>query len=86
MSDANAYFLGSYTINLFAGLIAAVGLAVAAGLWPRHSLLIYVLVLPILTAVAIWLYPVSRLAWLAVDLVLRPARPADFTGNATESP
>jgi len=75
------YFLGSYTINLFWSLMAAVGIAVAAALLPGWSLLIYGLVLPVLTALTIWLYPVSRLMWLAVDLLLRPMRPGDFEPN-----
>ena len=79
------YFLGSYTINLFVALVAAAAIAVAAVWLPGRGLLIYGLVLPILTALTIGFYPVSRLLWLAVDLVLRPARPSDFAEPSTES-
>lgn len=80
------YFLGSYTLNLFFALIAAAAIAVAAVLLPGRGALIYLLVLPVLTAITIWLHPVSRLAWLALDLLLRPARPGDFTEDAAEAP
>jgi hypothetical protein len=32
------------------------------------------------------LYPFSRQAWLAIDLILRPAEPTDFSTPQSESP
>lgn len=70
------YFLGSYTINLTWALFATAGLAVAAIAIPVRPLLILCVGLPALAALAIWLHPVSRLVWLAIDLQVRPSGPA----------
>lgn len=72
------YFLGSYTLNLLWSLVAALGLAVVAAAFPIPPALVYGAGIPMIAALAIWLYPTSRLVWLAADLQFRPATPRDF--------
>ena len=80
------YFLGAYTINLLWALLAATAVAVAAVVFPVSPLLIYGLGIPAIAALAVWLYPRSRLVWLAVDLQFRPATARDFEASpASES-
>ena len=77
------YFLGAYSINLMFALTAAVGLAVAAILYALPIWWVYGAGLPVLGALTLGLYPVSRLLWLALDLRFRPAIERDFEGSAT---
>lgn len=76
------YFLGAYAINLMWALTLAVGLAISAVLFPVPQLLLYVLGLPVLAALVIAAYPISRLVWLGVDLQFRPAVPKDFAADS----
>lgn len=72
------YFLGAYSINLMFALAGAIGLAVAANLFPLSSWAIYGVGLVVLAALVLVLYAVSRLLWLAIDLQFRPASDRDF--------
>lgn len=79
--DEPGYWIGSYTINLFAteGVFA---LALAAGLllsWPGvpwTALIVGCAGLAIV--VPVLLFPYSKLLYLAVDLAFRPPEPADL--------
>lgn len=79
------YYLGGMFFNiLLAELIFAVGLAVVvAVLWPNvpwdgieYSLLGAMIVVPVV------LYPISRLLWLALDLLLRPPDETEMAWHA----
>ncbi len=79
------YFLGAIVFNMaFAeGLFAAGLLAV---LWwtfphPPWSALYWGGIAGMILA-PIGFYPLSKLCWLAFDLIFRPPRPEDFTGPA----
>jgi hypothetical protein len=75
------YFLGAYAINLMWALTLAIGLAVAAAFLPVAPVVVYALGLPVLAALVIGAYPLSRLMWLAVDLQFRPATPEELTSR-----
>jgi uncharacterized protein (DUF983 family) len=75
------FFIGAYTINLIVAelIVFFGGLAVLVASWPdvpwtglMWGLALAMVVGPIL------LYPVSRQLWLAVDLIFRPAEPAEY--------
>jgi uncharacterized protein (DUF983 family) len=75
------YWIGALLFNLVAaeGLFAAGVLAVLLLTWPAPpwdalywGSIVGMAVLPIVT------YPITKLAWLAFDLVFRPAHPGDF--------
>lgn len=75
------YFLGAYTVNLFAvEALLALGFLVAMLLtWPTppwDALEYGGLVLSVLGAV--FCYPFAKTTWLAVDLMFRPQRREDF--------
>ena len=76
------YFLGGMVFNIaLAEGVFAIGLIVTLVVtWPRvpWSLLQYGAPAAMVLAPII-LYPFSRLAWLAFDLMLRPAVPNDFS-------
>src|SRR5205085_4158918 len=62
------FFLGSYTIALFAVLLIASALAVPAILWPAlPRWIIYVFGIAAIVVFAVWFRPVARLLWLTVD-------------------
>ena len=73
------YFLGGYTINLFAALLLAVVVAVLAIShpdWPRFAL--YGAAIAAIVGFTLWFYPISRLLWLAFDLAFRGRSSRDF--------
>jgi uncharacterized protein (DUF983 family) len=80
------FFIGAYTINLVVAelLVLIVGLAVLIGTWPTvpWTILTYGLV-ALMVAAPIMLYPLSRQAWLACDLIFRPAEVDDFSMEST---
>jgi hypothetical protein len=73
------FFLGAYTLSLFATLILVVGLAAANARWPvvRPPLRDLLLVIAV-SAFAVGFYPFGKLLWLAVDLQFRPPLERDF--------
>lgn len=75
------YFIGAYLVNLIVAELAVVaGLLLGISLtWPdvpwdtlKWLLLPFVVIAPLIT------YPFSKSLWLAIDLIYRPAEPADF--------
>ena len=83
------FFIGAYTINLIVAelLVVFLGLVVMILTWPAvpwdglmYGLAALMIVAPVV------LYPFSRQAWLAIDLILRPAEPTDFSTSVTQSP
>jgi uncharacterized protein (DUF983 family) len=75
------YFLGAIVFNMaFAeGLFAAGLLAVLLATWPEPPWdAIYYGGIAAMVLTPIALYPVSKLCWLAFDLLFRPPRPEDF--------
>lgn len=75
------YFIGAYLVNLIAAeLLLAFGLLVVLlATWPtppwdaiQYGGVALMIVLPLVT------YPFTELFWLAVDLVFRPASPAEM--------
>lgn len=74
----NDYFLGAYTLNLFASLLV-VTLIAAAGLWWRPAPPWGgVLVSALIVIAALGFYPLTKLFWLAIDLQFRPPITRDF--------
>jgi uncharacterized protein (DUF983 family) len=75
------FFIGAYTINLIVAelLVFFGGLGYLLWSWPDvpWTGLMWGLAL-LMVAAPIVLYPFSRQAWLAFDLVFQPAEPADF--------
>ena len=79
--EEHDYWLGAYTLNfLVTETVFGVGLLLAlVATWPDPPwtlLLVGGGVLMVL--VPIVFYPVSKVLWLALDLVFRPAQPDDF--------
>lgn len=75
------FFLGAYTLN-FIGvelLLAAFLLLAVVVTWPDipWTGLLWVGA-PLMVLAPIVFYPVTRLVWLAIDLVMRPPGPMDF--------
>ena len=75
------YFLGSLTLNLLlsesavaAGIVVA--LALGAGRWPFWELEAGGVALAMAAPIFAW--PWTRVLWLAVDLMFRPATPDEF--------
>jgi uncharacterized protein (DUF983 family) len=75
------YFIGAYLVNLIVAELAVVaGLLLGMFLtWPdvpwrtlKWVLLPFVVITPLIT------HPFSKSLWLAIDLIYRPAEPADF--------
>jgi uncharacterized protein (DUF983 family) len=75
------YFLGAIVFNMaFAEALFALGLAVVlVWSWPHPpwDALYYVGIAGMIAA-PIFIYPFSKLCWLAFDLTFRPPRPEDF--------
>ena len=79
--EEHDYWLGAYTLNfLVTETVFGVGVLLALlATWPDPPwtlLLVGGGVLMVL--VPIVFYPVSKVLWLALDLVFRPAQPDDF--------
>jgi hypothetical protein len=78
--DEPGYWIGSYTVNLFATEGAFAG-ALGAGLWltwpdvPWTALTIVCAALAVLVPVLV--FPHSKLLYLAIDLAFRPPEPSD---------
>jgi uncharacterized protein (DUF983 family) len=73
------FFLGAYTINLLLALFGAVGVVLVSVRFPGlPPVALYGGGAIGIIALALWLYPVSKLVWLAVDLQFRPAAERDF--------
>jgi len=85
--EADDYFLGGMFFNIvLAEIIFALALLVVViVMWPNvpwagveYSLIVAMIAAPIV------LYPVSRLMWLALDLLLRPPDEAEMAWHASE--
>lgn len=85
--EADDYFLGGMFVNIMLAevLFAVVLLVVVILMWPNvpwagveYSLIIAMIAAPIV------LYPVSRLMWLALDVLLRPPDAAEMAWHASE--
>jgi uncharacterized protein (DUF983 family) len=75
----NDFFLGAYTINLFATLIVGIVVALANVRWnSAPPALRYAISVLAITGFAAWFYPVSKLVWLVVDIQFRPPAEKDF--------
>ncbi|CAN5845690.1 hypothetical protein BH23GEM9_BH23GEM9_04280 [soil metagenome] len=78
------FFIGAYTINLIAAelIVFFLGVAVLLARWPDvpWSLLMWGLMVLMVVAPVV-LYPFSRQLWLGLDLLFRPAEPADFSSD-----
>lgn len=76
------FFLGGYTVSLFATLIFVVLLAAAHARWPvLRPPLRDLLLIGAITGFAVWFYPLGKLLWLAVDLQFRPPLERDFDAD-----
>ena len=81
----NDFFLGSYTLNLFATLFVAVMIALAIAFAPQVPAAVrYGVGLAGIAAFAVWFYPVSKMLWLVVDLQFRPAIEKDFSKEPSD--
>ena len=85
--EADDYFLGGMFFNIVLAevVFALVLLVVVVIMWPNvpwagveYSLIVAMIAAPII------LYPVSRLMWLALDLLLRPPDAAEMEWHARE--
>lgn len=85
--EADDYFLGGMFFNIVLAevIFALVLLVVVIAMWPRvpwagieYTLIVAMIAAPIV------LYPVSRLMWLALDLLLRPPDAAEMAWHASE--
>lgn len=78
------FFIGAYTLNLIVAemIVFFGGLGVLLGSWPDvpWRALTWGMV-ALMVAAPIILYPWSRQVWLALDLIFRPAEPADFASS-----
>jgi uncharacterized protein (DUF983 family) len=73
------FFLGAYTLNLFATLLVTVAIVFANVFWSGVPMpLRYGASLLAIAGFAFWFYPCSKLLWLAVDLQFRNAEEKDF--------
>jgi uncharacterized protein (DUF983 family) len=84
--ESEDYFLGGMFFNIVLAevLFALVLLVVVVVMWPnvpwagiQYSLIVAMIAAPIV------LYPVSRLMWLALDLLLRPPDAAEMAWHAS---
>lgn len=79
--EAEEYWLGAYTLNfIVTELVFALFLAVILfATWPNPpwTTIIWVGVIQ-MCLTPILFYPFSKAVWLAIDLIFRPAGPADF--------
>ena len=74
------YFLGAYTLNLFATLLVTVAIVFANVFWSRYPTpLRYGASIVAIAAFALWFYPCSKLLWLAVDVQFRTPEEKDFS-------
>jgi uncharacterized protein (DUF983 family) len=75
------FFLGAYTLNFIVAELVVVGFlfSAIALTWPDvpWSTLLWVGA-PLVVLAPVTFYPIARTVWLAIDLALRPPRPADF--------
>jgi uncharacterized protein (DUF983 family) len=85
--EVDDYFLGGMFFNIVLAevVFALVLLIVVVAMWPNvpwagveYSLIVAMVAAPIV------LYPVSRLMWLALDLLLRPPDAAEMAWHASE--
>ncbi len=85
--EADDYFLGGMFFNIVLAevIFALVLLIVVIVMWPRvpwagieYGLIVAMILAPIV------LYPVSRLMWLALDVLLRPPDAAEMEWHATQ--
>jgi uncharacterized protein (DUF983 family) len=85
--ESDDYFLGGMFFNIVLAevVFALVLLVVVVVMWPNvpwegveYSLIVAMIAAPIV------LYPVSRLMWLALDLLLRPPDAAEMAWHASE--
>jgi len=83
--EAEDYYLGGMMFNIALSeiIFAVIFVAVLVIMWPNvpWSGLEYVLVGAMIVA-PILLYPISRVMWLAFDLLLRPVTDAEMTWHA----
>lgn len=75
------YFLGSLTVNLVASetlwaLALVLALVLGAGRLPLWELEMGGVVLAVAVPVVMW--PITKMVWLAVDLMFRPVRPDEL--------
>lgn len=69
------YFLGAYTVNLVAVELLVTGVLVAVGLWTAPDVPWTLLTwggAALAAAAAIGCYPLTKVLWLAFDVILRP--------------
>jgi uncharacterized protein (DUF983 family) len=75
------FFIGAYTINLIVAelIVFFGGMGVLVGSWPEvpWRALMWGLMAAMVVAPTL-LYPYSRQLWLAIDLIFRPAEPAEY--------
>ena len=77
------YFLGAYTLNLFATLLVTVVIVVANVFWfGVPTPLRYGVSIVAIAAFAFWFYPCSKLLWLAVDVQFRIPEEKDFSDGS----
>jgi uncharacterized protein (DUF983 family) len=79
------YYIGAYTLNLIIAELIVVGamVVVIIAKWPEvpwqtmpWALAATAMVGPVV------MYPYSKSLWLALDLLFRPAEPADFVSRS----
>lgn len=78
------YFVGAMMFNLAAAelLFTVIFVSALVASWPNVNWGVLQIALPVGMVLApVLLYPVSKLLWLAFDLMLRPDRAAGATAN-----
>jgi hypothetical protein len=65
-------------VNLLVGLVAAAALAVIGVAFPIPPATLIGVGLPAIGILVVAFHPLSRLVWLAGDLIIRPATRRDF--------
>lgn len=77
--NENDFFLGSYTVSLFATLMFAVLVTAANVRWPQlPGGLRFVASAAAIVGFPLAFYPVGKMLWLVVDLQFRPPAEKDF--------
>jgi uncharacterized protein (DUF983 family) len=75
----NDFFLGSYTVNLFAALLVAVAVALANVRWIDVAPpLRWGASTLAIAAFAWWFHPIGKMLWLVIDVQFRPPMSRDF--------